>query len=419
MVEIPKTWLPRLNHLRAFDSVAVAGAMSAAANKLHLTQPAITRSVRELEGALGAKLFQRTAGGSFLTEEGQIFSRRVSRFLRQIEEAIGGVVGCDADSEDVSRLLRKISDGQLRSLLAISESGNFRRAARKLDVREPTLHRSARELEHLLGVSLYRVMPSGVGLSPTGTELARRIAVAVNEIRAGLDELALHRGAGATHMTIGLLRLAPKHLLAKVTVKVLERHPRARLTLREGGYEELIEAMRNGEVDLVFGALRSPPPYDDLSEEALFEDPYCVVCRRGHPLARVHRPTRTILKKYDWVFPTAPQPRRAVLDQFIATLGLPSEAHIETNSAGAVTAALAVSNRLSLLPRGYILGGEQSDQLVILDVPVPHPTRMVGLTTRRDWLPTALHADVMAQLRAATLPRNGGRAGRRAPAMVP
>ncbi|MCK9914012.1 LysR family transcriptional regulator [Microbacteriaceae bacterium K1510] len=418
MKKPPEFRLPRLNRLRAFEGVRVAGAMSGAASRLHLTQPAITRSIRELEHELGATLFKRAAGGSFLTTEGTLFGRRTGRFFAQLNTAVADAVDADAASDEVARLTRKISDGHIHGLLAIAQAGNFRRAAQALGIAEPTLHRAARSLERLLGVALYRLQAGGISLSPAGAELARRFAVASVEIKAGLDELAAQRGSAATSMTIGLLVLAPKRLLSSAAEKVLESHPKARLKLREASYQELVNELRNGTIDVIFGALRAPPPFGDVREEALFEDPYCVVCRRNHPLARVKRPRRADLRAYDWIFPTASLPRRAVLDDLIGKWRLSSRLQIETDSLGAVTSLLAVSDRLSLLPRNYVFGEDRSAQLKILDVPVPHARRMVGLTTRRDWLPTALHAafvdrlrDVSKVHRASAAPKRNGRAG--------
>jgi len=399
MKKAPAFRLPRLNRLRAFDGVRVAGAMSGAASRLHLTQPAITRSIRSLERELRVTLFRRAAGGSFLTNEGRLFGRRTGRFFAQLNAAVGDVLGSDAGGDNVERLTRKISDSHIQVLLAIAETGNFRRAARTLGIAEPTLHRAARALERLLGVALYRMLAGGMGLSPAGAELARRFAVAAVEIKAGLDELALQRGSAATSMTIGILVLAPKRLLSSAAEKVLESHPQAQLRLREASYAQLVREMRSGTIDVIFGALRAPPPFDDLQEEALFEDPYCVVCRRNHPLARGGRPRRADLRAYDWIFPTAALPRRTVLDDLIGKWRLSTRVQIETDSLGAVISLLAVSDRLSLLPRGYVFGEDRSSQLKILDVPVPHVRRMVGLTTRRDWLPTALHADFIERLR--------------------
>jgi DNA-binding transcriptional LysR family regulator len=203
-------------------------------------------------------------------------------------------------------------------------------------------------------------------------------------------------------MTIGVLVLAPKRLLSAAAERVLAQYPMARLTLREASYVDLIEGMRSGTVDAIFGALRAPPPFDDLQEEPLFEDPYCVVSRRNHPLAGVAKPRRADLRAYDWIFPTTSLPRRMVLDELIAKWRLSPRVQIETNSLSAVTSALAVSDRLSLLPRGYVSGEDLSAQLKILDVPVPHVARWVGLTTRRDWLPTALHVAFLDALRAVS-----------------
>jgi LysR family transcriptional regulator of gallate degradation len=399
MAPPPENRRPRLNRLRAFDGVALAGSISGAAGQLRLTQPAITRSVRALERQLSTRLIERSRSGSFLTEEGRIFARRGRRFFQQLQAAVAEAIDDDAGSEVAVRQMRKISEVHIRALMAIAKTHSFRRAAAALGIAESTLHRPARDLERLIGQPLFRRMSDGVGLSPAGAELARRFTLAAAEIRAGIEDLAIHNGAAATRISVGVLVLAPKRLLSLVAETMLTRHPIAQLTIQEAGYDELIGAMRSGAIDIIFGALRSPPPFEDLTEEPLFEDPYCVVCRRGHPLTQLRHPSRADLRRYDWIFPTSALPRRDVLDTFIAEWRLSSRVQLETNSVGAVTSALAVSDRISLLPREYVLVEEQSDRLAVLDVRVPHRKRMVGLTTRLDWFPTALHADFMALLR--------------------
>jgi DNA-binding transcriptional LysR family regulator len=389
--------LPRLSRLHAFEQVAATGAMSAAANLLHVTQPAVTHAVRALEKEVGARLLERRRGGSFLTREGQIFARRTGRFFHQLNAALAEVSGGEA----VARLARNISTVHIRSLLAISKGRSFREAARILGIAEPTLHRSARDLERLFKVPVYRRTIEGIGLSPAGAELARRLSLAATEIRAGIEELASHHAAATTRMTVGVLTLAPRRRLALVAEQLLRAHPKSRLIVQEGAYDELAVAMRSGAIDVIFGALRAPPPFPDLHEEVLFDDPYCVVCRRGHPLTRQARVTRGELRSYDWVFPTSALPRRRVLDEVITAWRLSKSVQIETNSISTIVAALAASDRLSLLPREYAMVQGRSDRLAVLDIRVPHRPRSVGLTTRADWLPTAFQADLLALLRQA------------------
>ncbi|MCC8378235.1 LysR family transcriptional regulator [Xenorhabdus sp. PB30.3] len=99
----------KLNQLRAFVEISRYGSIRAASRTLSLSQPALTKSIRELEDSLGAKLFIRSNQGIHLTECGQSFLSRASLILEElriaqedIQQRIGllggviniGVAGC-------------------------------------------------------------------------------------------------------------------------------------------------------------------------------------------------------------------------------------------------------------------------------------------------------------------------------------
>jgi LysR family transcriptional regulator, regulator for genes of the gallate degradation pathway len=409
MTHFPGKRLPRFSRLRAFDQVAATAAMNAAAASLHIGQPAITRAIQSLERDLQVRLLERSYHGSFLTNEGRIFAQRTRRFLNQLAAAIAAATGIGTESDAVARLARKVSQVHMRSLLAISAARSFRGAASMLGIAEPTLHRPARELERLLKTTLYRRTSDGLGLSAIGAELARRFALGAVEIETGVRELDAHRGAADVSAKVGVLALAPKRLLAAVARRMSEMHPNARLVVREGAYDDLVADLRGGSLDFIFGALRSPPPFDDLDEKSLFDDPYRVVCRRHHPLTRLRRPKPSDLKAYDWVFPTAALPRRGVLEAILAQWYLSPRIHIETNSLGTLIADLAMSDHVSVLPHHYVGAEDYSKALIALDMPLPQPQRRVGLTTRRDWLPTAFQSELLNQVRSLRPPRRDRR----------
>lgn len=64
-------WL-NYHHLRYFYVVAKEGSLAAAAAKLHVSQPSISEQIRELEEALGEKLFRREGRANKLTDAGQV-----------------------------------------------------------------------------------------------------------------------------------------------------------------------------------------------------------------------------------------------------------------------------------------------------------------------------------------------------------
>ena len=74
-----------LEYYKVFYYVARCGGITAAADQLSISQPAVSQSVRQLENALGASLFRRTARGMKLTAEGELLYGYVSKGYEQIE----------------------------------------------------------------------------------------------------------------------------------------------------------------------------------------------------------------------------------------------------------------------------------------------------------------------------------------------
>ena len=77
----------KLNSLRDFMAVAERGSLRAAARQLAVTQPAITRSIQELEKELGVVLFERRAKGVSLTKMGELFLRRSKAVRSELQRA--------------------------------------------------------------------------------------------------------------------------------------------------------------------------------------------------------------------------------------------------------------------------------------------------------------------------------------------
>jgi len=77
-----------LRHLRYFVAVAEAGSLTVAAEqKLHTSQPSLSRQIRDLESELGVQLLTRTARGIALTPAGRAFLDHTRLVLSQVEAA--------------------------------------------------------------------------------------------------------------------------------------------------------------------------------------------------------------------------------------------------------------------------------------------------------------------------------------------
>lgn len=79
--------MDRLRELEVFTEIAAAGSMAAAARRLNLSPPAVTRILAGLEDRLGVRLIQRTTRTLQLTEAGMRFRASADRLLADMEAA--------------------------------------------------------------------------------------------------------------------------------------------------------------------------------------------------------------------------------------------------------------------------------------------------------------------------------------------
>ncbi|GAB2582371.1 LysR substrate-binding domain-containing protein [Streptomyces capparidis] len=77
-----------LRHLRAFLAIAEEGNVTRAAARLHLSQPALSRTLRQLEDHLGARLVDRSTHHLELTAEGRVFRDKAAAALAAVETAL-------------------------------------------------------------------------------------------------------------------------------------------------------------------------------------------------------------------------------------------------------------------------------------------------------------------------------------------
>jgi DNA-binding transcriptional LysR family regulator len=408
--------LPSLRQLRAFAAAARRESVSAAAREVNLSQPGLTQSLHALEARLDARLFDRRRSGCYVTPLGAILLPRVRRFFDHIGSALSEpVIGSPfVGREALAAAVNKITGLQIRSLIAIAESPSIEAAARRLAVAQPSLHRPARDLERELRRSLYQRTAQGVTTNAQGAELARRFQVALREIEYGLEELHAAQGSVVSRIAVGNIPHSGERVLSAAVDALLASYPTAQVQVLDGHYDVLLNDLRAGRLDLLFGVLRRPAWAVDVKEELLFDNPYVVVARARHPLTRLKRITPRDLSRYDWIMPEAGAPRRQAFARMFA--GLPSlpRVSIEATSLSIYRSILTGSDRLTLMSR-LAAQASESAELAVLPFRSPHLRRQDGVASRIDWHPTHVHLRFLQLLRAeARRVANGGRSGAQA-----
>jgi len=364
-----------------------------------LSQPAVTQMLAQLETALAVTLLERRRNGSFPTPLGSVLLPRVQRLFAHIQSALRDpVVGASLWGRETTKSVEnKITDTHIRSLTAITECGSFAAAARRLNISQPSLHRSARDLERVVRRSLYQRVAHGLAPTDQARELARRIKVARRELEYGIEEIRAAQGIFTSRITLGNIPHSGTHLLSTTITRFLASYPGASVHVVDGPYEVLLDALRSGDLDLLFGVLRRPAWATDVREEFLFSNSYAVFVGRQHPLTRVRKITLRELARYGWILPARGAPRREAFERLFAGSTHCPTVRIETTSLEIYKSVLATSDLIALL--STVVEAQLGEGLTILPFGSPALARNDGVASRRDWQPTFLHQQFLELLR--------------------
>ncbi|HVN45557.1 MAG TPA: LysR family transcriptional regulator [Steroidobacteraceae bacterium] len=251
---------------------------------------------------------------------------------------------------------------RLRHFLAVYDLRSIGQAAEKLYVTQPALSKSIRLLEQDLKVKLFDRTPLGVVPTVFGELLAQHAKVIRSEMRHAELELSNMRGAVKGHVSVGVGPSIAANLLPTATQRLREQRPGIRLTVIEGLVDNLIPALRRGELDLAIGGW--PRVADsDLTAEVLTHDSTCVVCAPWHPLAGRDRVELGDLLEFPWALPPETQRWRQFLEETFLGQGLsPPTPVVVSNSAVYIRTSLLSGNFLSYLPM----------QILPPQTPAPH-----------------------------------------------
>ncbi|MCX4792315.1 LysR substrate-binding domain-containing protein [Streptomyces sp. NBC_01221] len=299
---------------------------------------------------------------------------------------------------DSNRLL----DGRLKMrhltmVVAIADHGGVTRAADELHLTQPVVTRALRELEEILGVSLFERGPRGVTVTAFGAafvEDARAIIRRMRQAARRLDALAAEEGgtvAVGTHLT------GTDGFLPRAIHRLKRSRPRVVVELVEAPHERLVSQLSSGVLDIVVGRVDMSADIPCVRQVRLYTEGVKLVVRAGHPAAAQPDVTLDALRGYPWIFPGA---ETAVSRELFAAFAdrdlAPPEDRIISTSLSVPEILLLESDAVAALP-GHMALDDGRFQVLQCDGFSLDRTVGVLLPQERSMTPTAV--DFMKCLR--------------------
>jgi DNA-binding transcriptional LysR family regulator len=242
---------------------------------------------------------------------------------------------------------------QLRDFLAVAESGSIHQAARTLNVSQPALTKSIRQLEKDLGAPLFERSTKGAVLNPLGYTFLARVRLVANELERARDEVGQLLGRGGGRVSLATSGTPSMLFLPSALKQFRRRFPDAQIRIVDGLLPVMLPELRDGQIDFAM----APKPAQSLGKGYLVTPIYAnkraVVGRRLHPL----RHARSLAQLVDahWILTGAAGARDTEFEALFRSHRLPiPRADVLCESLIALVSLLAESDLLALLPEQWV-----------------------------------------------------------------
>ena len=175
---------------------------------------------------------------------------------------------------------RNISLQQLETLFFLVAEGTFSRAAKKMNLSQPSLTKHIANLEAILGMTVVRREKTGVVLTPEGKiifDLARKMIKLRDE--AG-EKIAGMQQNEAGEIAVAASTIPATYILPHVLGLFRKTHPGIRITVQSADSEEVLNLILGGEKEL--GIIGKKPSRGKLEAISLWRDRLVLTVPAGH-----------------------------------------------------------------------------------------------------------------------------------------
>ena len=384
--------LLNLAYLRAFRLVVQTGSATRAASALFRAQSAVTRSLQELEAAVGETLLERRPSGMLPTPAGRAVLLRCERIFFELETLAQWCAARQSRRRSASGNALPaflLNTRRLQLFSALARHRHMPSAAQTLGLSQPAVSSAIRIMETGAGMQLFHRSPRGLLLTSEGETFVLHVRRALNELRHIPDDLAALRGTIQGYVTVGALPLGRTLILPRAIARVAAQYPGVRIATDESAYEPLVAGLRAGDIDFVLGALRANDASSGLANERLMSEDMVVIARRDHPLASKRDLTLNELIAAQWVLPRSHAPARGIFEAQFRRLKLkPPMPTVETADLAIIRGLLAHTDMLAAVSAQQLHYECEAGQLVVLDIAMQNTRRDIGLTMRAGSTPS-------------------------------
>jgi LysR family nitrogen assimilation transcriptional regulator len=268
---------------------------------------------------------------------------------------------------------------QLRTFLAIVETGNVTRAAQLLNIVQPAVSRQLRLLEEDVGRALFDRTRRGMQLTTSGKTLVEYARRALNELDRARAEINPQQVGVGGIVTIGLLPSTSDLLAGPLVSRITSRYPGIKIRIAVGYAGTLQAWLESGEVDVAL--LYEPNSSQTILLQPLLEESMCAVGLPKDALSLSKTFSLRDLAGKPLILPSAPHGIRMLVEHACMQLGVQLSVVAETNAMSVQKSLVLGGHGVTILPLIAVAGEVAAGILSAARLADPIITRKLALAS--------------------------------------
>ncbi len=268
---------------------------------------------------------------------------------------------------------------QLRCFYYAATHRSFTRAADELSTGQPSVSNHIKQLERVLGASLFQRQRRGVELTPAGRalmDLAGPLVEAIDRLPRELAERTASLSVSEVRIAAGQELLL--HLLAPVIQTFRRERPDVRLVVYARVRDETQAMVARGNIDFGVAARAGLPP--GLAFQEVLADELLLIVPRGHDLANRDEISLADIARHPVLMPDRHSSTRRIIEETFAQAGLELQIAMELERWQVIKEFVALDQGIALVPRFSL--GKDHDRFVVRPVRDGFPSLSYGIITR-------------------------------------
>ncbi|EPM5564426.1 LysR family transcriptional regulator [Providencia thailandensis] len=271
---------------------------------------------------------------------------------------------------------------QLRAFVEVSRHGSIRAASRFLQLSQPALTKSIRELESSLGAKLFIRSNQGIYLTDCGESFLRRASIILEELRVGQEEIQQRIGLSSGTINIGVAGSIARSVMPKVIIQFHRDFPNIKIRIMEGQLLTMLPQLRQGELDFTVNTYYPGSLDAEFNFERLMRKEYKVIMRKDHPMR--HATSLEQLANCDWTMPTPKGTYYKQLSEVFSRMERPMSFSVTCETLIGCMSLVAQSDFLTIVSVDTIDDSLFDQQFIALDLAEKLPYATFALVQRRD-----------------------------------